>query len=758
MGTTERAASRWWLVPIVALLALLSLPAAAPAQSEPDPVSLVNPFIGTGGNGHTFPGADVPFGMVQFSPVSVNGGPAGYSYEDTRLSGFALTRLSGAGCTNYGDVPVMPVAGPPRHSPVTAPWDFTSGYSHADETAGPGYYAVRLASGISATLGATTRTGLGAFTYPVRDARGTLVIDPSGSANARSASLQVVGNDRVVGSATSAAFGGACGHPPGRYTVYFAVAFDRPFDGFGVWSGARLVRGGRRETGSRVGAWLTFDTAAAAGVEAKIGISFVSVSGALDNLAQEATTWSTSTLKARSQAHWEALLDRIRLAGGSTSQQQAFYTALYHALLQPSVFSDADGRFLGEDGRVHVAEGYTQYTNLSEWDIYRGEMQLIALLDPSVASSIVQSLVVDASETGQLPRWLVANTETGLMIGDPSDAIIADAYAFGARRFDTHLALHEMLEGAGAIQHLPTRTSAASARSYLERPGLGDYLSRGYIPVAASTTLEYAIGDFAISQVAGALGDTDAYRAMLARSGNWRETFDAKTGFVEPRLGSGSFPRSVSPTSSTGFVEGDAWQYTFMVPQDMAGLLAAIGPPAVASRRLDSFFGELNAGPNAPHAWLGNEPSLFAPYAYLWLGEPARAEEVVHRAETTLFSPTPNGLPGNDDLGTLSAWYVWNALGLFPVIPGVPGFAVVAPVVPGATITLPSGMTLHISAAGVTPRSSIRSLDLDGRSYDSSWLPFARIAAGGHLDFSLGSTPSSWATSGSDRPPSFGPR
>jgi predicted alpha-1,2-mannosidase len=709
------------------LLAVALAVLAAPTAAAADPAALVDPFIGTEGNGHTFPGADVPFGMVQFSPVTVAGGPGGYRYSELRLSGFAVTRLSGAGCTNFGDVRLMPVASPPAGDPTAV----TAAFSHGAEQAGPGSYQVRLADGVSAALTVTTRTGLGVFAYPRGEPQGTLLVEASAAANHRSAGIRLLGRDRIVGSSTSAAFGGACGHPPGRYTVYFALAFSRPFAHAGVWPGGN--------------AYASFDTRSGAPVEVKVGISYVSIANALGNLAAEATSWSFATVQARARSRWNSLLRRVRVSGGTADEQRVFATAIYHALLFPSVFSDANGQYLGEDGKVHAAAGYTQYTNVSGWDLYRGEMQLLAFLAPREASDVVRSLLADAQQTGQLPKWPVASAETGLMIGDPSDAIIADAYAFGARGFDAGLALQQMLAGASVPQ--------PAHAGYVERPALAAYLAHGYIPGAAATTLEYAIADFAIAQLAGALGDQTDAQTMLGRSADWQQTFDAQTGFAAPRLGDGSFPAKLDPTSTTGFVEGDGWQYTFLVPQNMGGLLAALGPPGSARQRLDRFFARLNAGPTAPNAWLGNEPSFFIPYAYLWLGQPWRSEDVVHRALTTLFTTQPSGLPGNDDLGALSAWYVWSALGVYPVIPGVPGFAVVAPLFPHATVELPSGATLHLDAAG--GGRYVRSLTLDGSAFPASWLPLAQVAGGARLRFTLGPTPSSWGTTST--PPSFAP-
>jgi predicted alpha-1,2-mannosidase len=752
----RRFGARSWSAGVASIVVALSLASAAGAMGgNSDLVALVNPMIGTEGNGHTFPGADLPFGMVQFSPVSVGTGAGGYEYSESRLRGFSLTRMSGAGCTNYGDVPLMPTTQPPGSSPASDAAAFTDAFSHRDEIAQPGSYQVRLSSGISVALSVTTRTGLGVFSYPSTATRGTLLINPSAAANPQAATIRVRGRNEVVGSATSAAFAGACGHPPGSYTVYFALAFDRPFDRFGTWSGSRLVPGGRERAGSDVGAFVSFDTREARSVRVKVGLSFVSTDNALGNLAAEGTSWSFATVRARARAQWKQLLQRIRVTGGSQADRVVFYTALYHSLLHPNVFSDANGQYIGGDGQVHTADGYTRYTNFSEWDTYRSEMPLLALLAPQQTSDMLRSLLAAGQETGQLPKWPVANAETGLMVGDPSDSIIADAYAFGARGFDASLALHEMLLGAGAP--LSNQTPPANlANGYVERPALGAYLSRGYIPGAASTTLEYAIADFAISQLASALGDQADYETFLARSGSWKQLFNPQTGFIEPRLANGSFPSTFDPASTSGFVEGNGAQYTLMVPQDMSELLAGIGPVSSTVQRLDQFFAQLNAGPDAPHAWLGNEPSFSAPYAYLWLGAPSHTEAVVRQALSSLFTPQPNGLPGNDDLGAMSSWYVWNALGLYPVIPGVPGLAIVSPLFPSATIMLANGATLQIRAANAVGADPyVQALELNGASYDASWLPLAQVAGGATLDFTLGAGPSDWATGPASAPPSF---
>jgi predicted alpha-1,2-mannosidase len=723
---------------------------SAATLPAPDLAAFVNPLIGTDGNGNTFSGADVPFGMVQLSPVTVGGGAGGYRYSDQRLSGFAVTRLSGSGCTNYGDLPLLPILAPPAVSPAGNPQQFTAAFGHRDEVAQPGYYQVRLGSGISASLSVTPRTGLAAFSYPATTTSGTLLIQPSAAANARNASIRLVAQDEVVGSATSAAVGGGCGHNRGSYTLYYALVLAQPFRSFGTWTDGNLHAGARNAAGPQVGAYVTFGTRVHEPVVVKVGISFVSVANALLNLTRQGTSWSVDDVRAQARAEWDRWLGRIRVERGSRTNMEIFYTALYHALLHPNIFSDVNGQYIGRDGSVHVARGYTQYTDFSGWDIYRTEIPLLALIAPHETSDMMRSLIADGREVGTLSRWLLANVDTGLMVGDPTDAVIADAYAFGARSFDTALGLREMIAGASA----PTGSAGVLSTIPAERPAIGQYSKTGYVDGQAATTLEYSLADFAISQLAWSLGDQIDYQTFAARAGNWRNTFNQQTGFVEPRLANGAYPLDFDPGNRTGFVEGNAYQYSLMVPFDMGDLLAAIGPPADVLQRLDGFFGSLNAGPDVPQAWLGNEPSFGTPYAYLWLGDPARTEEVMRRALRTLFTLRPNGLPGNDDLGALSAWYVWGALGLYPAIPGVAGLTVQRPLFPAVTITFANGRQVKIETNGTGP--FIQSLSVNGAAVDSAWLPLAQIGAGARLLFTVGLVPSAWATGARAAPPSFG--
>ena len=568
----------------------------------------VDPFIGTIHGGNVFPGATMPHGMVQWSPDTSAGGlsmPGGYNYGDTIIRGFSLTHLSGAGCAAFENVPFMPVTRPVSVPPQANGSPYSARFTRAQEQAAPGYYAVRLGSGVSVRLTVTTRAGIAEFTYPAGASAG-MIVNPGSSAGGRSnidgsqdAAVQI-GNAEIDGWATAGRF---C-NLHNRYTVYFAATFNRPFSAFGTWNGAVVRSGSRRDAGPRAGGYVTFDTSRSRAITVKVGLSYVSVANARQNLEAEEPGWSVDAVRRSAAATWNRLLNRIQVTGGTPAQQRVFYTALYHALLQPTVFSDVNGQYRGFDGRVHVARGYTHYANFSGWDIYRSEVQLLAWLIPRVTSDMMQSLVADAQQGGWLPRWPVANGYTGEMNGDSAAPILADAYAFGARQFDVWTALRYMIKGADQ--------AGTGPGGYQERPGLAGYLQRGYVPPqtggygSAATTLEYAVDDFAIAQLARALREDTLYREYRQRAENWRTVFDPAIGLVVPRTPGGAWLAPFDPNSMTGFVEGNARQYTWMVPQDLPGLFRAMGGAAAVTRQLDRYFARLNAGPTAPFHWAGN--------------------------------------------------------------------------------------------------------------------------------------------------------
>ena len=723
--------------------------------------------------------------MVQWSPDTAPAAPHsdGYDYRDSHISGFSLTHLSGAGCPLYGDFPFLPTTEPLEGSPA-APGggldgQFQPGFSHAQESGSPGSYSVRLnpvhGGAIDVELTATTRTGVGRFEFP-RNPHASVLIDAGGSAQPDDlAAVSVDPQAREIsGTASSGAF---CAQRP-RYRVYFAAVFDRPFAAYGTWNEGRLEAGGSAaedvssppqnpKTTAQAGAYATFDTRRNRTVGVRVAVSFVSVEDARANLAAETGDASFGATAAKAARRWNQALGRIRVSGGSRRHLATFYTALYHALLAPRTFNDVNGDYPGMDGAVHQVHGRTQYADFSGWDVYRTQMPLLAMLVPKRASDIARSLLADAAQSGCLPRWSYAAGQSMTMVGDSADPMLAAADAFGAR-FDRSAALAAMVRAASEPCQSPDG-------EYLERQGLPEYLQLGYVPLdsdtntrnansiygdpdsvwgSAATTLEYAIDDYAIARLAARAGERSTARQFRARGGAWRRLFNPAAKTIEPRYASGAFPQPYNDLKGGGFVEGDAAQYTWMVPQDPLGLAAAMGGRRRAAQRLHRFLRVLNAGPggtHTDHALLGNEPTLHTPWLYDWLGQPYRTQEAVRRG-LTLYRPAPDGYPGNDDLGTLSAWYVFGALGLYPEVPGSDVLALASPLFRRAEIRLPHRRRAVIATSG--RGFYVQSLRRDGRSYARPWTTYRALAKGADFSFILGRRPDRrWGAKVGQTPP-----
>ncbi|RAG86409.1 alpha-1,2-mannosidase, partial [Streptacidiphilus pinicola] len=668
--------------------------------ADEDPTTAVDPFVGTGVGGRwvgridTFPGASVPFGMVQWSPDTPSrpdGG--GYAYGDNAITGFSLTHLSGPGCPAQGDLPVLPLAGPAPAQPQTA----TVPLDHGQETARPGYYAV-TAGGVRTELSVTTRTGAARFTYP-RTGSAVLLVNAGGGATRTSgATVRVVGDRELVGQVTSGHFCGA----PHATRLSFDLRFDRPFQAT-IWPASAR--------GPAPGATLAFDTSLDPFVHLQAGVSYVGTDGARANLDAEGGNWDVHEVAEQARESWRDALGAIRVSGGTRARRTVFYTALYHSLLHPDTFSDADGRYRGFDGQVHsVAPGHVQYADISGWDIYRCQVPLLALLFPGRADDLADSLLADADQGGWLPKWPYADGYTGVMNGDAADAILAGIHAFGDQGFDAAHALRLMVHGAEDLDGPPGQGW------YVERPGEDRYLQLGYVPNdsqdstshvhnGASSTLEYAVADFAVSRLAAALGDDDTAARFRVRSRNWHHLYDPATGYLRPRDAAGAFPPGPpldlqDGRAQDGFQEGNAAQYLWMVPQDIPALVDTLGGPSAVTDRLDTFFTQLNAGPGRPYDWQGNEPGFGTPWLYDSTGRPDRTQSVVRAITDQLYGDTPGGEPGNDDLGAMSSWYVWAALGLYPETPGTTTLALSTPLFPHAVVHRPGRPDLTVTTQG----------------------------------------------------------
>lgn len=726
---------------IFVILATLLLKWGSPALSpllqyiqdveSRDLTHYVNPFIGTapspGANngfgfdtGDVVPAAIYPAGMLQWGPDTSTNIAGHYYYPDHLIKGFSLTHFSGRGCVAYGDIPFMPYSGT---SASPAP------FSHSSEVAQPGYYSVHLDnSGIVVELAAAAHSGIAQFTYPF-GSQASLQINAHGSAKGNSSAfVQVDSNREISGKATSLV---GCGNA--SYTIYFVARFDQPF------------RQSTNDSSTAIN--LTFDTSNSHVIHAQVGISYISVDGARNNLNTEIGNASFEQVKEAASAAWNDHLHSIVVSGGTEDEKTSFYTALYHSFIHPNVFNDVDGRYLGFDGKVHTlaAGQHAQYENIAGWDQYRTLMRLLSIIMPTEASDIAQSLVNDAQQgDGHLPRWEQVNVDSHGMNGDSADVEIATAYAFGATNFDTAAALHAMLTGQAKI-----------------REGLRNYVKLGYVaagtdPNSVFITEEYAIDDFAIAQFAQSLGKRDIYTTYMQRSQNWQNVLNTSSGYMQPRQHDGTWVSGFSPTGGSGFTESDSAQDTWMVPFDLPGLFAKLGGNATVVARLDTFFKHLNAGARSKYAFIGNEPSLEVPWEYDFAGAPSHTQQVVRRSELQLFTNSAGGLPGNDDGGTTSAWYIFAATGLYPEIPAIGGFVLGSPLFNTVNIRLAGGKSIQINAPAAADNAPyVQGFHLNGRASSSLWIDWNSVKNGATLDFALGTQPAQWGSRAIDAPPSF---
>ena len=695
----------------------------------------VNPFIGTNpcsgcnfgfsfDTGDVFPGADYPMGMVQWSPDTTTHIPGGYYYPDNTITGFSLTHFSGRGCTDEEDIPFMPYTGASVGS---------STFAHSSEVAHPGYYKVHLdGPNVDVETTATLHTGMARFTFP-STTNASVNINAGGSVNGDSnASVNIDTAAQEVSGQTTSTIG--CGG--NHYTIYFAAHFDQPF----------THTSGNGSSAANV----TFNTTTNQTVKVKTGISYVSLANAEANLVAENTGDSFGTTQAAADAAWNARLNAIQVAGGTSDETTSFYTALYHTFIHPNTFSDANGQYIGFDNTVHtVASGHAQYENISSWDLYRSLIRLRAIIAPTESADIAQSLVNDAQQgDGHLPRWEQKNADSKGMNGDGADVEIADIYAYGDTGFDTAGALTAMVNG----QAITRGTNS-----------LNDYVNKGYVTQqdagnSAVSTQEFTNDDFALSQFAKALGNTTDYATYLQRSNNWTNLYDnAAGGYIFPKNSDGTYA-STSVTSGTGFQENDSAQSTWMESFNLPSLFSKMGGNAAAVSRLDNFFIKLNDGPNSQYSYMGNEPSEEVPWSYAWAGAPSHMQNVVRRTETQLFTNAPNGFPGNDDGGAISSWLVFADIGLYPDIPGVGGFVIGSPLFTSVTVNLAGGHTIQINAPNAADGNPyVQSLTVNGTASTSLWLPWSTAKNGATLNFTLGSSASNWGTSAADAPPSFPP-
>lgn len=692
-----------------------------------DPIAEVDPLIGTGGHGHTFPGPTLPFGMVQLGPdTRLEGwdGCSGYHHDDTVIYGFSHTHLSGTGVSDYGDVLLMPsvdddalegVLGDPRY-PRAAHFD------HAHELAQAGYYAVTLReSGVEVELTTTDRVGVHRYSFPDASASPIVDLDLDHRDAVIEAGYEQVGPREIAGVRRSRAWAR-------DQHVYFVARFSRDIVDVAPLTDRR--------------ARLSFAPDEAPLV-VRVGISAVDVAGARANLEAEAPHEDFERYRVAAQDRWRAALGEIAIEGGSPEQRRIFYTALYHALLAPNLYQDVDGRFRGRDLAIHDDEGFTNYTVFSLWDTFRAAHPLLTLLEPARTQDFIATMLAHYRHGGRLPVWELAGNETDTMIGYHAVPVIVDAWVKGVRGFDPELALAAM---------------TASAR--LDHLGLAAYRKHGYIPVEAehesvSKTLEYAYDDWCIASFAGATGHAELEAEFLARAQAWENLFDPSTGVMRPRQNGGWLepfdPREVN----LHYTEANAWQYGFFVPHDLAGLVAAHGGREAFAARLDQLFtapSETTGRDQVDITGLigqyahGNEPSHHIAYLYAYAGRADRTQAYVREILDELYTAAPDGLSGNEDCGQMSAWYVSSALGFYPVTPGSTKYVIGTPLFPRATIELDNGAQVVIAAPAVSDANRyVQAVRVDGQPRAQALLDHAELLAGATIEFDMGPTPNpSW--------------
>lgn len=696
----------------------------------PDLTRYVDPFIGTGGHGHTYPGPSLPFGMVQLSPDTRLTGwdsCSGYHYSDNLIYGFTHTHLSGTGIPDYSDILFMPMIG--LHSfeaKPTAPNSrgYANTFKHENESASPGYYRVKFDDGLQVELTATKRAGFHRYTFPDHSDVGNVILDLTHRDRVLDSYLRIVDRQHIEGFRRSSSWAK-------NQVVYFVAEFSRPFQSVATTGDQSELHG------TNIKAAFRFDLPDK--ILLKVGVSAVSIEGARKNLNAELDHWDFEKVRRDAAESWNKELNKIQVSGGNEAQLKTFYTALYHADLTPNLFMDVDRQYLGHDFKVHKAEEFDYYSVFSLWDTFRAAHPLYTIIDQKRTADFIKTFLAQYQQGGRLPVWELAANETDTMIGYHSIPVIVDALSKGIDGFDRELAFDAMKHSAE-----------------LKRDGLDAYIDHGYIDMedqreSVSKTLEYAYDDWCIAIMAKALGSSDDYRRYIERAQFYKNVFDSESGFARPR-NNGSWLSPFDPREvNRNFTEANSWQYSFFVPQDISGLIDIMGGSEKFSRKLDQLFTaeskttgfeQLDITGFIGQYAHGNEPSHHIAYLYDYSGQPWKTQYRVRQIMDTFYNATPDGLIGNEDCGQMSAWYILSAAGFYPVTPGSPVYAIGTPLFPEMTFRLENGRSFIVKANNVSTRNFyIQSAKLNGRPLGKTFITHSDLMAGGELVFEMGEKP-----------------
>jgi len=728
-----------------------------PAKNQQENLArYVDPFIGTGFHGHVFVGANVPFGAVQLGPGNLSEGwdwCSGYHISDSTIVGFQHTHLSGTGIGDLGDISLMPTTGPVKvrkGSIKNMQSGYVSLFSHHDETVRPGYYAVKLKRyQIGVKLTATERVGFHEYTFPKSNEAHILIDLQEGIGWDRPVEtfIQQVNETTLTGYRFSTGWAK-------DQRIFFAAVFSKPIKNFSVYDSV-MAKTGTALTGKKVKGVFNFVTSEGEKVLVKVGISPVSIENAMMNIRAEIPGWNFNQVVAAADQAWEKQLQKVQVKTANESQKKVFYTALYHTMIAPSIFNDHNGDYCGTDKKVHAKAAFTNLTTFSLWDTYRALNPLYTLIQPEKISDIINSMLAIYQQQGKLPVWHLMGNETNTMVGYSAVPVLADAYLKGFKGFDADLAFE-----------------AVKASAMDNDRGIKYVKKLGYIPADSSVEsvamgLEYSIDDSGIAAMAKKMGRTDDYQYFSKRAQNYRNYFDPKTHFMRARLNQNQFRTPFSPFESRhavgDYTEGNAWQYTWLVPQDVKGLIALQGGDQAFTRKLDSLFiakGSMGKESSPDISGLigqyahGNEPSHHITYLYAYAGQPWKTAEKVRFIMNNFYTDKPDGIIGNEDVGQMSAWYVLSALGFYQVNPTSGVYIFGSPLFNEATVKLAQGKMLHIVAKNNSAKNMyIQNASFNGIKYTRSYITYQDLVQGGDLVFEMGSKPSAtWGTLAADRP------
>ena len=740
----------------VFLLIMSITSAKQPADSIPSYTQYVDPFIGTGFHGHVFMGANRPFGAVQLGPVNLSEGwdwCSGYHYSDSTIIGFSHTHLSGTGIGDLGDIMLMPATGETLLNKGTIK-DLASGntslFSHGEEKAAPGYYSVRLQRyNIQAALTASMRVGFHRYTFPASESAHIIIdlVQGIGWDRPRETYLRQLNDSTIAGYRFSKGWAA-------DQRIYFTAVFSKPFTKLELYDNGKL-QPGMVAMGDSIKAVAGFITQQAEVIQVKVGISSVSMENAAQNITAEIPGWDFDKVKAEANTAWNSELGKLAIKTREPAQQRIFYTAMYHTMIAPSVYNDVNGDYYGTDKQVHLKAGFTNLTTFSLWDIYRAAAPLYTILHNEKVSDLINSMLAIYQQQGRLPVWHLMGNETNTMPGNSAIQLVADAYLKGIKGFDTLLAYE-----------------AVKQTAMLDLRGLNYVKKYGYIPADSMTEsvamgLEYAIGDACIAQMARRMGRQEDYLYFSKRGNYYKNYFDPSVGFVRGRVSENTWREPFSPFVSRhmkdDFSEGNAWQYTWLVPQDIHGLITLLGGEKRFTAKLDSLFtqkGEMGKEASADITGLigqyahGNEPGHHIPYLYMYAGQPWKTADKIRYITESLYTDKHDGICGNEDVGQMSAWYIWSALGLYPVHPANGVYVFGSPLINDAVLQLPGAARFHIAVKNNSPANKyIQRVSFNGQPYTKTFLLHSAIMGGGELVIEMGARPSkTWGIAPADRP------